>query len=196
MFALASMGLAGVGHHVASGKPVAWLLLPAAAGAAFLGALPWAGRRRSLAVVVTATCAAQLVLHQVLATAGPGRHGTPHAAAHPMAGDHGLHPGTAVMLLAHTLAAVAVAVLLHQTDDQLAALPRLVGLLAGTVRDTVARLLGRWSAYAFRCPDAAPAVAGSRPLPGEPACVVLAHIVVRRGPPGHGPSLSPSPSRP
>ncbi|WP_326653385.1 MULTISPECIES: hypothetical protein [unclassified Streptomyces] len=188
MFALASAGLAGVGHHVSSGEPVTWRLLLAAAGAAFLGALPWAGRQRQLTVVVTGTCAAQLVLHQLLATAWSGRHGTPHTAAHPMAGDHGLHPGAAVMLLAHTLAALGVAVLLHRTDDQLSALPRLVGLLATTVRERVARRLGRWSTYAFRCPDAAPAAAGSRALAGVPVCVVLAHIVVRRGPPGHGPS--------
>ncbi|MGW1493142.1 hypothetical protein [Streptomyces sp. NPDC002402] len=178
VFGVASAGLAGAGHHVAAAEPVAWRLLLAAAGLAFLGALPWARRRRSLGVVVAATCAAQLVLHELLAWTGPDHHGAPHG-THPM-------PSGAVMLVAHTLAALAVAVLLHQTDDQLAAIPRALGQLAATVRSTVARWMGRWVTHPCPGPDGAPAAEGPRRHPGAPACAVLAYDVIRRGPPGHG----------
>ncbi|WP_405997852.1 hypothetical protein [Streptomyces sp. NBC_00829] len=194
VFAVTSAGLAGAGHHVASGEPAVWRLLVAAATVAFLGALPWAHRRRSLVTVATATCTAQLLLHEVLAQAGPDRHGVPHGTGHPMPGDHGVHPSAAVMLLAHTLAALAVAVLLHRTDDQLAALPFLVGQLADTLRTTAERWLGRLRTDQGRGRGSGrrSAGAGPRPLPGVPACAALAHVVVRRGPPGHG----PLPSRP
>ncbi|MET7620777.1 hypothetical protein [Streptomyces sp. NPDC005408] len=185
VFGVASAALAGAGHHVASGEPVPWLLLPAAASLAFLGALPWAHRRRSLAAVASATCTAQLVLHQFLAQS-PDSHGALHGTGHPMPGDHGVHPSVAVMLVAHTLAALAVAVLMHQTDDQLAAIPRILGQLAATVRATVARWLGRWRTHPCPGPDTAATAAGPRPPPGVPAYAVLAHVVVRRGPPGHG----------
>ncbi|MFF3402763.1 hypothetical protein ACFYW6_30140 [Streptomyces sp. NPDC002659] len=177
VFGVASAGLAGAGHQVAAAEPVAWPLLMAAAGLAFLGALPWARRRRSLGAVAAATCAAQLVLHELLARTGPGHHGAQHG--HPM-------PSGAVMLVAHTLAALAVAVLLQQTDDQLAAIPRALGQLATTVRSTVARWTGRWATHPCHDPDGAPTMAGPRRHPGMPACAVLAYAVVRRGPPGHG----------
>ncbi|MGI5403605.1 hypothetical protein ACQEVG_29965 [Streptomyces sp. CA-135486] len=190
VFAVASAGLAGAGHHVASGEPVAWRLLVLAAGTAFLGALPWAARPRSLAAVVSATCVAQLVLHEVLAQAGPDRHGTPHGTGHLVSGEHGVHPGAAVMLLAHTLAAVAVAVLLQQADDQLDSLPRLLDQLAATVRATVARWLGRLRTHPCPGADATRAAARPRRAAGTPPYAVLAHVVVRRGPPGHGQSPS------
>ncbi|MCX4584861.1 hypothetical protein [Streptomyces sp. NBC_01481] len=173
VFGVASAGLAGAGHHVAAAEPVAWPLLLAAAGLAFLGALPWARRRRSLGVVVAATCAAQLVLHELLARTGPEHHGVQHG--HPMP-----------MPFAHTLAALAVALLLQQTDDQLAAIPCALSQLAATVRSTVARWMGRWVTHPCHGPDGAPAAAGPRRHPGVPACAVLAYAVVRRGPPGHG----------
>ena len=185
VFAVASAGLAGAGHHVASGEPVPWRLLFLAAATAFLGALPWAARPRSLAAVVSATCAAQLVLHEVLAQAGPDRHGA-HGTGHPIPGEHGVHPGAAVMLLAHTLAAVAVAVLLQQADDQLDSLPRLLDQLAATVRATVARWLGRLRTHPRPGHDATRAGGRRRKAAGMPAYAVLAHVMVRRGPPGHG----------
>jgi hypothetical protein len=186
VFAVASAALAGAGHHVASGEPVPWRLLFLAAATAFLGALPWAARPRSLAAVVSATCAAQLVLHEVLAQAGPDRHGALHGTGHPIPGEHGVHPTAAVMLLAHTLAAVAVAVLFQQADDQLDSLPRLLDQLAATVRATVARWLGRLRTHPCPGPDTTRAGARPRKAAGMPAYAVLAHVVVRRGPPGHG----------
>ncbi|MFI1396946.1 hypothetical protein [Streptomyces sp. NPDC020681] len=173
---MASAVLAGLGHHLASGEPVAWRLLLIAAGVAFLGVLPWTSRPRSLAVVVAGTCAAQLVLHEVLAQAGPDLHAT-HA------GEHQVPVSSTVMLGAHALAALAVAVLLHQADDQLAVLPEVLSCL-------LVRWLGPWRTDSRQRPALTRVAAGARPRAEVAPYAVLAHVVVRRGPPVHG--LSPS----
>ncbi|MEV7869049.1 hypothetical protein AB0P17_23830 [Streptomyces sp. NPDC088124] len=120
------------------------------------------------------------------------RHGLGHPAA--AASGHGLSVGDGTMLLAHVLAAVAVAVLLYATDARLSALPALpalralpvvLGRLAGAVRAALARCLPRG-----RCRKV-PSRAGRRrspapfdTAPGTPADALLAHVLVRRGPPG------------
>ncbi|MFE2937611.1 hypothetical protein ACFXKG_00820 [Streptomyces sp. NPDC059255] len=212
VFTVAGTGLAVVGHHVASGEPLSWGGLLGAAVAVFALALPWAGLRRSLPGVLAATFAAQLVAHEILAAAartaaatggasGPAgaseaagqlagmRHGLGHPAS--AASGHGISVGDGTMLLAHVLAAVAVAVLLYATDARLSALPNLpalpvvLGRLAGALRAALARCLRRG-----RCRPV-PSRAGPRrsaarsdTAPGTPADALLAHVLVRRGPPG------------
>ncbi|MFF0446675.1 DUF1775 domain-containing protein [Streptomyces sp. NPDC004609] len=191
MFAAASAGPAVAGHHVASGEPVAWRAGALALGLAFAGALPWVRGPRPLAAVLGGAVAVQLVLHHLLARSGTGGH-TAHTAG------QGGAPSAVVMLGAHTLAAVGVAVLLHRAERRSGALPQLLARIAATVRTAVARLSGAWPVQ--RRPGAARPRTRSRAGAGKRPYTVLAHVVVRRGPPGPGhvpllPMTRPSPRR-
>ncbi|MGW6461484.1 hypothetical protein ACWF94_37080 [Streptomyces sp. NPDC055078] len=181
VFAVSSAGLATLGHRVESGEAAAWGFIPVAAVIAFLGAPPWTWRIRSFLAFVVGTCAAQFVLHEVLTQTTPGRNTSSQQLGVPQSG---VLLSTVLMLGVHTLAALAAAVLLRQTDDRLAALPEFLGRIVATVCATVARWLGAWRRPP--CPGAARFSGRSGPPDGKQPYTVLAHVVVRRGPPGQG----------
>ncbi|MFI6285044.1 DUF1775 domain-containing protein [Streptomyces sp. NPDC051018] len=192
MLAVAGAGPAVAGHQVASGEPVAWRAGALALVLAFIGALPWARAPRPLAAVLGGTAAVQLVLHQLLARCGADGH-TAHTAG------QGGAPSTAVMLGAHTLAAAGVAVLLHRAERRTGALLQFLARIAVMVRRAVARLFGAWTAGG-RAGAARPGIR-SRADTGRRPGAALAHVVVRRGPPGPGhlpppPVIRSSPRRP
>ncbi|MFB7290586.1 hypothetical protein [Actinacidiphila glaucinigra] len=184
VFAAASASLGAVGHHVASRQPIAMGTLAGAVIAVFLAVLPCASRPRSLRSVAAATLAVQLIVHQALAARIDLADLTPgHRHLHPAApaAGHGLHVGSATMLVAHTLAALAMATLLHAADISLASIPRVVGRLIRSLRAALARWLrhhgtfpatlvqGRRWRLDWACPP--------------PAAAVLDHVLIRRGPP-------------
>ncbi|MCB5163891.1 YcnI family protein [Streptomyces bambusae] len=183
VFTLAGSVLAVVGHHVASGAGVFWR------GAAVVFALSWPVARvsRPWWQVAAATGVAQLVVHRAL-SGGRAAHG--HGAP---GGGHGAvseavvrtaHHSTGVMVLAHAVAAAALALLMHRADRALSLLPETVGRWAQAAAAGAARAFGlrRRSRpaprpRAVRMPRAA-GVAAVR------ATVLLGYAVARRGPPG------------
>lgn len=185
VFSVTGVALAAVAHHVASRQPVPWAALLPALAVVFLAALPWAGRPRSLPGVVAATLAVQVAAHEWLTVTGPagglaaGHHGVePRSAT-----GHGPVVDSGVMLAAHTVAALAVAVLLYVTDDRLAALPSALGRFAEAVRAAVARWVRRWWGAPARWPGAVPRRPSAGDAPATVARDVLDHVLVRRGPP-------------
>ena len=172
--------LAVTGHHLVSGHPVPWRAVLLAGALLFVLALPLVRSARSLPTALLATGAAQLVLHfWFLRFVGhePG-HG-----AHAMASHDG--PGAAwqathhdpAMTTAHVVAALSVAWCLHRADTA----SRLVGrLLIEALGGIVLRLVP-----ATGLPVVTRAVPPARTrAPSQPrTSLVLAHAVVRRGPP-------------
>ncbi|TJZ95039.1 hypothetical protein [Actinacidiphila oryziradicis] len=172
-----SAALAAVGHHLATESPVPYGPLSFATAALFLAVLPWVGRIRCLPGAVGGTLTGQVLLHRVQALCG--HH---DGAMLGMPGHRDAH-GTLLMLAAHALAAVAVALLLHGADRRLSALPSVLVRLLRSLAAVLARLL-TWclfrpahgaGPYGPRAPQTAP-VAGL-------GTALLAHSLVRRGPP-------------
>lgn len=180
VFAMTSTGLAVTGHHLASGHPVPWRSTGGVLGLLFLLTVPATRRPRSLPAVMSATGAAQAALHFWLARAHPA--GDPRAmAGHDAPRDaheawHTGHHG-ASMTAAHIAAALLVAWCLQRADAACWA----VGEHLGHV---IVELLVRLVPSA-----ASPAVprvlrpAGARAQSPPRNSLVLAHAVVRRGPP-------------
>ncbi|MEV6425951.1 hypothetical protein [Streptomyces sp. NPDC051662] len=182
VFALVSTGLAVTGHHLASGHPVPWRSVPVALCLLFLLTMPAVRRPRSLPAVVSATGAAQASLHFWLARAGGHRATDPH-----MMTDHGApldahevwhsgHHGTS-MTAAHIAAALLVAWCLQRADAACRAAGERLG-------DVIVELLVRLVPAGV--PPAVPRVL--RPVRARAQSpphnsLVLAHAVVRRGPP-------------
>ncbi|MFE2496699.1 hypothetical protein [Streptomyces scopuliridis] len=179
---MASTGLAVTGHHLASGHPVPWRSVPVALCLLFLLSLPATRRPRSLPAVISATGAAQAALHFWLARAG----GHPATDPHMMA-DHGApldahevwHAGhhRTSMTAAHIAAALVVAWCLQRADAACRAAGERLG---DAIVDFLVRLIPAG------VPPAAPRVlrpvrARAQPPPHD--SLVLAHTVVRRGPP-------------
>ncbi|MFE4832804.1 hypothetical protein [Streptomyces sp. NPDC056672] len=212
VFTVTGVVLAVTGHHVVSGDPVPWRAVPPAAAALFLLALPSVRtprpRRRpsprsrsrswplSLPAVTAATGAAQLALHLWLARAAvhttPGPHSTPgphgtvghgtvgHGVAHGTheawhAGRHGL-----AMTAAHILAALLVAWCLQRADAACLAVGERLG---GVLGDLFVRLVRRVPTRLFPSVPRVLRAVGTRAQPPPRDCLVLAHAVVRRGPP-------------
>ncbi|MGW6746283.1 hypothetical protein ACWGDX_37060 [Streptomyces sp. NPDC055025] len=160
----------------------------------------------SLPVVIAATGAAQLALHLWLARAAarttPGPHstsgsqGTPgaYAAYHGSIGHgavgHGAAHGThemwhaerhgLAMTAAHILAALLVAWCLQRADAACLAVGERLG---GVLGDMFVRLVRRVPTRLFPSVPRVLRAVGTRAQPPPRDCPVLAHAVVRRGPP-------------
>jgi hypothetical protein len=93
-------------------------------------------------------------------------------------------PAAAFLLGAHTLAALGTTVLQHQTEEQTGTLPHVLGHLVATVVTSVVYRPGTGRMYAWPAP--ARMRVSTRRAEGRRPDGVLAHVVVRRGPPGHG----------
>ncbi|MHC5259449.1 hypothetical protein ACYSUO_16355 [Streptomyces sp. UC4497] len=190
-------------HHLMAEGPVPWLQGGVAAVVLFAVALlglVGARRARSLPRVLAFVAIAQVGLHVWLTVSAPH---TPAAAAHPMGSHHthGAHAtwhehlaggdgpfGASIgMTVAHTLAAVAVAVLMQRADAACWTLARGFDTATDAVR---ARIDAPWALLAgvvtarWRLKPSVPVpVCAARPPPCRP---VLADVVVRRGPPSPG----------
>ncbi|MGB8943234.1 MAG: hypothetical protein WCD21_23810 [Streptomyces sp.] len=185
IFTGTSVGLAVTAHHLASGAPVPWRAVFLAAVLLFAVVLPCARAPRLPAVIIAATGAVQGALHLWLArtaehpaSASHSPHamgteappGGAHAAWH--AGHHG-----ASMAVAHLVAALLVAWCLQRADAACTVLGERLGeVLVGFVVRLAPTGL---SLSVPRVVRPVRARAQSPPI----ATVVLAHVVVRRGPP-------------
>lgn len=169
VFTLLSSVLAVVGHHLASGDPIAWQRV--AGGAAVAFTLSWLVTRTSRPWwhVVAATGAAQLVLHRALFVQHPVFHG--HAEAH----------GTWAMAAAHGVATCAMALLMYHADQALSRLPETVDRW---IQRAVAAAAAGFGALCRPWPRPRPRTA---PVPRSGVAVrqavatTLCHTVVRRG---------------
>ncbi len=179
VFTALGMGLAVTGHHVVSGHPVRWGAALLAGVLLFVLALPIVRSERSLPAVVSATAAAQGALHLwFVRTEGhgvplpyaPAHHGDPHAPWH--AGQHGIS-----MTAAHMVAALLVAWCLQRAD----AASRSLGQRLGEVLGGFLVRLSPTGPFAAVPHVLRPVRARAQSSPRS--SVVLAHVVVRRGPP-------------
>ncbi|MFF0474940.1 DUF1775 domain-containing protein [Streptomyces sp. NPDC004284] len=177
LFSGVSTVLAVTGHHVASGHPVPWRMSATAGVLLFVLALPLVRGPRSLPTVVLVTTAVQGLLHFWLGLAGGHSHPAPHSmSAGGDAGRHMGHHGTS-MTIAHLIAALLVAWLMHGADTAVRA-------AADGVGAAVVRLVARARPGRPVLPLVVrvhPAPPGTPPLPRS--SLALAHAVVRRGPP-------------
>ncbi|MEU6227728.1 hypothetical protein [Streptomyces sp. NPDC047042] len=197
VFAVVGTVLGVSAHHLVAEGPAPWRSGVAAAVLLFVVGLAGARRPRSLAVVVVTSAVAQTGLHVWLSAAharqlaDTGMDMGTHA--HLAMPAHGTWPArlhdSAAMTALHALAAVLVAVLLHRAD---AACWSLARGLTGAV-DTVRARIATVRALLDGVP--VPARRRSRvrrPRRTEPPLrgVLLADVVVRRGPPSAWPALA------
>lgn len=185
VFAVVGTVLGVSAHHLLSEGPVPWTRGAAAAAVLFAVGLVGVQRPRSLATVVACSVAGQSGLHLWLTV-------TAHASAsrHPGGHLHGTRPawhesphGSLAMTVAHALVAALVAVLLHRADAACWTVARGVTAALDAVRPRLAAALVLFARPASPAPTAAVAVVpirDERPLTGR---LLLAHAVVRRGPP-------------
>ncbi|SEC01351.1 hypothetical protein SAMN05428939_1330 [Streptomyces sp. TLI_105] len=184
LFSGVSTGLAVTGHHLASGHAASWTAGLPGGVLLFLGALRIVGRPAELPATMAATAGAQALLHFWFNWAdGPAAHHAHHAhASHGSdavwhAGHHGMS-----MSVAHLVAALLVAWLMQRAD---VAVRGAVTAAAHRLADAVTELLVRLLSPRRFLP-AAPADRHVRPRTRSrayPSVVLLAHVVVRRGPP-------------
>ncbi|WP_351230970.1 hypothetical protein [Streptomyces sp. NPDC002133] len=178
-FGATSTGLAVTGHHLASGHPASWRAALFAGLLLFLLVLPAVRSLRSLTAVTAATAAAQYLLHLWLAGVSAHRPHPSHQAPVDSGSHETWHAGHhgAAMTAAHLAAAVLVAWLMQRADAACRSAGQRIG-------DTVAGLVGRL--VPARPPQAVRHMrrpVRARALVCSPGSLVLAHSVVRRGPP-------------
>ncbi|MFC8076819.1 hypothetical protein ACFUN8_14950 [Streptomyces sp. NPDC057307] len=182
MFTGTSAVLAAVGHHLASEDPVPWLRLLVASAVVLAIVSAGAGKARSWWPVAGATAVTQVVLHTALSSSGgPAavHHGETHGAA---SAGYAAHHSATTMSAAHLLAAGCVAVLMHRADRRLSDVPHDVGGWAGSLVAAVATAVGRRGLTPRSLPRPS---SGPPPVPyrQSTARTVLAHVLIRRGPP-------------
>ncbi len=181
LFSGVSTGLAVTGHHLASGHTASWTAGLLGGALLFLAALRLVGRPASPAATTAATAGAQALLHCWFGWVdGPAAHYA-HASHGSDAVWHAGHHGMS-MSVVHLVAALLVGWLMQCAD---AAVRGAVAAAVHRVADAVTELLVRLlSPTRFLRPP--PAIRQVRPRSRSrayPSMVVLAHVVVRRGPP-------------
>ncbi|MFD8076863.1 hypothetical protein ACFV3E_29900 [Streptomyces sp. NPDC059718] len=191
VFATVSVVLAVTGHHLVSGDTIAWRAAGIAGLVLWSLVLPVIRKPRSLPVTVVATVAVQGALHSWLGV-GPVLSGEvrPHhrhpagrgltALANHDAWHAGHHNGW-LMAAVHLTAAVVVAWCLHHADHACQAVGTTRRMLRAAFATVRAWLLGAAFHSHLGVPGARRVLPHFRLLPRGPA--VLAHAVVRRGPP-------------
>ncbi|WP_406161440.1 hypothetical protein OG806_38720 [Streptomyces sp. NBC_00882] len=182
VFAVVGTVLGISAHHLLAEGPVPWGQGAASTAVLFAVGLIGVQRPRSLATVVTCSVAGQSGLHLWLTLNAAGHlHGGHVHDAH--SAWHEQFYGALAMTAAHSLVAVLVAVLLHRADAACWTVARGVTAALDAVRDRLAAARLLFTRPASPAPPAAVVVVsgyGERPLTGR---LLLAHAVVRRGPP-------------
>ncbi|MFM9444688.1 hypothetical protein [Streptomyces acidiscabies] len=168
VFAAIGATLGSTAHHLVAEEPPHWQRVLAGAGVLFILGLIGARRPRSLPVVAVACALAQGGLHQWLAAGHK-------PVAHVHHASEGAGHGSWGMTVAHGIAALLVALLLHRAD-------RVFWRLARGLRDRTA-VLRTWAGFTPASPGAHISSPRIVTLPRCAGGVVLAHVVVRRGPP-------------
>ncbi|MFD3657584.1 hypothetical protein [Streptomyces sp. NPDC058620] len=186
VFAVSGTALGASSHHLVSGQGLSWRSGLFAAVALFLLVLPVVRRTRSLAVVWAATGAAQGGMHWWLQYAAPhpapAAHAVHHAAHHSMPqahqlGNTGQHT-TTTMTASHLAVALLVAWAVQHAERACRAAAA-AGVL---LKDLLCRIQPSAEPLPMRVRQVPPAGCTRAPfLPGH--WVLLAHAVVRRGPP-------------
>lgn len=179
----------GVGaHRLLAEGPVPWSRSAAAAAVLFAVGLVGVQRPRGLATVVACSVAGQSGLHLWLTLTAAAHHHGGHLPDGPPAWHERPH-GSLLMTAAHALVATLVAVLLHRADAAFWSVARGVTATREAVRALLAATRLRLTRPAPPAPTAATVVLpeyGERPLTARP---LLAHAVVRRGPPATSAAL-------
>ncbi|MEV7073730.1 hypothetical protein [Streptomyces sp. NPDC093990] len=189
VFAVVGAFLGASAHHLLAEGPVPWTRTAAATAVLFAVGLIGVQRPRSLTTVVACSVAGQSGLHLWLAVTAAAQHPRGHRHGTGPAWHDQLH-GSLAMAAAHASVAALVAVLLHRADAVCWSLARGVTAAVDGVRARLgaARLL--FARPATPGPAAAVALVPAhdeRPLTVRP---LLAHAVVRRGPPAAGAVLA------
>ncbi|MET7737069.1 hypothetical protein ABZT02_37910 [Streptomyces sp. NPDC005402] len=189
VFAVVGTVLGVSAHHLLAEGPVPWRHGVAATAVLFAVGLIGVQRPRSLATVVACSVAGQSGLHLWLTlTAAPHRPGGHVHDAHAVRHER-LH-GSLAMTAAHSLVAALVAVLLHRADAACWTVARGVTAALDAVRDRLAAARLLFSRPTSPAPTSAAVVVPTydeRPLTAQP---LLAHAVVRRGPPATSAALA------
>ncbi|MEV0231494.1 hypothetical protein [Nonomuraea sp. NPDC050786] len=180
-FAVTCAALATLGHLAGGGS-----FDPAAAASGFLllllPALALTGRERTLASILPATAASQVVLHILLSQSSSRQAAAAHCAD--MAGMSGMHHTEATgfpsfgMLLVHAASVVLTSVWLRWLEAGLCALVR---QLAGWVLRPLLVLFLMAAGWSSTRPRAVPR---AREDEGARIRLFLKHVLVLRGPPG------------
>ncbi|MFJ2439629.1 hypothetical protein ACIOWG_04025 [Streptomyces sp. NPDC087658] len=185
VFSVVSTGLGLTGHHLASGHPVPWPGTGIALVLLFLLAVPVARGPSSLPTAMVATGAAQAALHHWLTRSDAHSARAPHSMdRHDVSGGvheawHAGHHGVS-MTAAHIAAALLVAWCLQRADTACRALGELGERAGKVIVGFLVRLVP--AVPPFAAPRVLrPAGAWAQPPPSN--SLVLAHAVVRRGPP-------------
>ncbi|MFC8432854.1 hypothetical protein [Streptomyces sp. NPDC057253] len=188
VFAVVGTFLGVSAHHLLAEGPVPWTRGAAAAAVLFAVGLIGVQRPRSLATVVTCSVAGQSGLHLWLTLTAAAQHSDGHGHGARPAWHEQLHDSFA-MTAAHALVAALVAVLLHRADAVCWTLARGVTAAIDGARVRLAALRLLFARPAAPGPTAALTVVPAhdeRPLTARP---LLAHAVVRRGPPATSAAL-------
>ncbi|MFG3309807.1 hypothetical protein [Streptomyces wuyuanensis] len=205
VFALVGGVLGLTAHRLAAREPADWAASGPAAAALFAVGLLQARRPRHLSQAIAVNSAAQAALHEWFlrtgsGTTGPAPHGHPGGAA----GAHGAGQevllGLSATTVAHALAAVLVAVLLHGADAACWSPPHAMAAVPARVRKPIHAV---WSLLSAPPAPVAPSAApypSRRTEPRAHTGGLLTEVVVRRGPPAgvrtRSPAREPAPSRP
>lgn len=189
VFSAVNTALGWGAHHLSTGDTPHWTRTAVVAVVLFVLALAAPTARRAWTITVSACGAAQLAVHVWLG-AGNGHNALGHhaptawtSAGGPLGHDawhHRLHD-SAGTTLAHAIAAVAVAVLMHHADTALWQLNHRVACAARAVT----ALLALWRGPRYRAqPPAPPAYRARRDEQNRlPRPENLTYVLVRRGPP-------------
>lgn len=189
VFAVVGTVLGVSAHHLLAEGPVPWTRGAAATAVLFAVGLLGVQRPRSLATVVACSVAGQSGLHLWLTLTAAAQHSGGHQHGAGRAWHEQLHDSLA-MTAAHALVAALVAVLLHRADAVCWSLARGVTAAIDGVRARLAAARLLLARPAAPRPTAALAVVPAhdeRPLTARP---LLAHAVVRRGPPATSAALA------
>lgn len=185
VFALVGCVLGLTAHQLATREPADWAASGTAGAVLFAVGLAQARRPRGPSQAVAVNSAAQAALHEwfVLTAPGTAVHGRPGGPAGAHGAGREVLLGPSAATVAHALAAVLVAVLLHGADAACWSPPHAAAAVLARVREPIRAV---WSLLAA---PPGPVRPGAVPYPPSHterrfhAGGLLTEVVVRRGPP-------------
>ncbi|MFI1467177.1 hypothetical protein [Streptomyces wuyuanensis] len=187
VFSLVGCVLGLTAHRLAAREPADWAASGPAAAALFAVGLAQARRPRHLSHAIAVNSATQAALHEwfvltASGTTGPVLHGHPGGTAGAHGSGQEVLLGPAVTTVAHAMAAVLVAVLLHGADAACWSPPHAMAAMLARVRKPIHAV---WSLLSARPAPVVPSAAypPRRTERRAHAGRLLTEVVVRRGPP-------------